>query len=205
MVGFSLLFVTIETSRQSIQHFTPTATDPSGVLVTHHVNGWRDLVVALAILILFFGLLGFSYWVNNRQRSGNQRTAQIKSLTEALTNASGIIESIEADVLEGQRVLAAIQKEIASNKELAELTGEQSELIASVVRRELKKERKPSLVSSSIIALGGITFGALLTHFLEFSSSILSRYKTPGQIPRRLSLEHPLTLRLNSLEKSLVL
>lgn len=166
LVGVGLLITILQLAPRTTQHFSPSASDPSGLVVTQHVNAWGDFGEVIAVLMMFVGLVSLVKWMEHRSRSGNRRKAQIKALTEALTSATGIIDSIETDVREGQRVLENIQAEIEANRELAGLTDEQSEAIAGVVRREFRRERRPSLVMQCVIALAGAGAGFLISHFL---------------------------------------
>jgi len=81
-------------------------------------------------------------------------------LDEALTT----IGSIQFEVEEGQRVLAQIQRDIVTNKDLAELTVDQSKAVEELVRKELKRERLPALWIQILVGIALFAFGALLSH-----------------------------------------
>jgi hypothetical protein len=129
-----------------------------------HFSVWQIALLALAIIMMFIGLIFFSVWADYRNRKSNQRVAQVKKLSNALDEAMKTISSVRIEVEEGQRVLSRLQSEIATNKDLARLSSEQSKAVEALVRTELRRERLPSLWVQIVVGLLLIGVGISIAH-----------------------------------------
>jgi hypothetical protein len=164
LIGIAASILDVASAPTKYVHVAPTADDPSGVVNTAGIVGWRAAGLILGIFVVVFGFYLLSGWVGLRSGNAEKRAAQIKRLTEALDEALTTIGSIQFEVEEGQRVLAQIQRDIVTNKDLAELTVDQSKAVEELVRKELKRERLPALWIQILVGIALFAFGALLSH-----------------------------------------
>jgi ABC-type multidrug transport system fused ATPase/permease subunit len=164
LIAIGLVFLDLRLTRTAYRHFTPTTNNRSGRVGTMHFSVWQFALFAIGIIMMFLGLLFFSVWADVRNGRSNQRSAQVKKLSDALDEALKTISSVRIEVEEGQRVLNRLQKEITTNKDLARLTSEQSKAVEELVRMELRRERLPSLSVQIVVGLLLIGVGILIAH-----------------------------------------
>jgi hypothetical protein len=164
LFGLGLAFFDLRLTRSTYRQFPPTANEPSGHVGTMHSGAWQVSLLAAAIIAMFCGLLVFSVWAEFRSASSNHRPAQVKKLSDALDEALKTISSVRIEVEEGQKVLSRLREEITTNKDLARLTFDQSKAVEELVRKELRRERLPSLWVQIIVGLLLIGVGILIAH-----------------------------------------
>lgn len=164
LFGVGLAFLDLKLTSTTYRHFTRTADNPSGRVGTMHFSAWQVAPLIVAIMMMFLGLLIFSAWADARNGKSNMRASQVKKLSDALDEALKTISSVRIEVEEGQRVLGRLQGEIATSKYLARLTSEQSMAVEDLVRKELRRERLPSLWVQMIVGLLLIGVGVLVSH-----------------------------------------
>jgi len=164
LVGVGLVFLDLGLTRATLRQIQPTVDNPSGRIGTMHFGAWQISLLAIAIIAMFCGLLVFSVWADFRSARSNQRPAQVKKLSNALDEALKTISSVRIEVEEGQKVLSRLREEIDTNKDLARLTSDQSKAVEELVRKELRRERLPSLWVQIIVGLLLIGVGILIAH-----------------------------------------
>jgi len=164
LIGAGLVFLDLRLTKTTYRHFGSTTNSQSGRVGTMHFSTLQIALLAVAIITMFFGLLFFSVWADFRSGRTNQRAAQVKKLSDALDEALKTISSVRIEVEEGQRVLGRLQMEIATHKDLARLTSEQSRAVEELVRKELRRERWPSLWVQIVVGLLLIGVGVWISH-----------------------------------------
>ena len=164
LLGVAVIVVDLAQAPTTYKHFAPTADYPNGIVGTTELDGNRITMLVVAAVLAFFGLIFFVYWSEYRSSTANKRATRIKKLTEALNEAMKTITSIQIEVEEGQRALAHLQSEISTNRDLAQLTSEQSKAVEELVRKELRHERWPALWVQLLIGVLLIGVGVLISH-----------------------------------------
>jgi len=164
ILGTGLLIADLVSAPTTYRHYAPTADYPNGVVGTMHMNGWRYSVLGVAIAMMALGLLAISYSNTFRGSTKERREARIKQLTEALADALQIVDTIQNEVTEGQRLLGSLENEIAANRNLAQLSSEQSKAVTELVRGEVQRERWPGVLVQIVVGVLLIGLGILISH-----------------------------------------
>jgi hypothetical protein len=111
------------------------------------------------------GFVMLVYWLTYRTGSRDNRAARVARLTTALSEALQVIDSINFEVLEGQRSLEALERDIASSRTLAGMSDEQRVEMGSLVRKQLKHERLPQFLIALMASIVAYLLGVWTAHF----------------------------------------
>lgn len=165
LLGIGLIILLNVASPSHTIKVTPTALNPtSSVTITDlGRHGFLGLWAGVGLSIV--GLILFALWLSQQQYNADSRPAQIRALTKSLTDAMGIIASINSEVEEGQRVLTELESRTADQRELASLTSEESEAVRNLVGSEIRGERRFTLTTQAVVGVvAGLIAGFLLAH-----------------------------------------
>jgi ABC-type multidrug transport system fused ATPase/permease subunit len=132
--------------------------------------GWVFAIgIVSAVLALLFLMLFLDRFINRRPNP-NTRSQRVARLTTALDEAVGTIEGIRREVEEGHALLAQLQSDTEVNRQLSDMSKEQSDAVwktaAEIIRAENRRQMPVNvatqLVVGIVVALVG---GILIGHF----------------------------------------
>lgn len=122
--------------------------------------GWVVPAVIASILVGFIGLLALvSKYGPSNLGQGESRKAKIDKLSASLTEALSVIETIRAEVADGQRLVSRLEQEAEVKAQLAKLASSEAQAVLAQMRETVRAEtnrgtRYQFMMSAAFFLLG---------------------------------------------------